>query len=89
MCDGDAVSWDCVAYGPDGAKVGALCFVAGHGERRCESRSECAETVGREQQRVFRRINEMAAHGDEVGMILAEEFTRPDQLLNGDDGEGV
>jgi hypothetical protein len=35
-----------------------------------------------ERRRVFGRINEMAADGDEIAQGLAEYFTSPDMLLN-------
>jgi len=40
-----------------------------------------------ERQRVFGRIHELAAAGDEVSAFLAEEFTDPEQLLGGSKGE--
>jgi hypothetical protein len=82
--------WSCEAYGPDGAEVGALCFVAEPGQRACADASECARTMAPERQRLFGRMQEMAAAGDETGVYLAGEFTSPDQLLGGaGDGHGA
>lgn len=36
-----------------------------------------------QRQRVFHRINELAAHGDDDAAYLAGEFTHPEQLLGG------
>ncbi|WP_431935847.1 hypothetical protein [Micromonospora sp. RP3T] len=82
-------TWDCEAYGPEGTRIGALCFLAGElGERVCRSPGECAEQAGSERRRVFRRINELAAAGRADFVYLVEEFARPDQLLGGPgDGE--
>ena len=82
--------WDCDAYGPDLREHGALCFVSGElGKRVCDSRDECRETMAAERQRVFRRINELAAHGHPDMADLAETFTDPQQILGGGDaGEG-
>jgi hypothetical protein len=43
--------------------------------------------VAGERRRVFRRINELAASGDEAGGYLAGEFARPEQLLGGFEGD--
>jgi hypothetical protein len=75
--------WDCEAYGPEGIDVGALCFLAEQGERACVSRVMCRLVVTGERQRMFSRIQELAAQGDETGTYLAGEFTSPDQLLGG------
>jgi hypothetical protein len=40
-----------------------------------------------ERPRVFRRINELPASGDETFGDLAGEFARPDQLLEGSEHE--
>lgn len=79
-------NFDCQAYGPEGAGFGALCFVAGQpGQRVCADADECARTMAAARKRVFRRISERAAQGDEVAACLAAEFTSPDQLLGGSD----
>lgn len=82
-----AAAWDCEAYGAEGTKIGALCFVSGElGDRVCRTAGECSDQMGSERQRVFRRINELAAAGDPVGAHLAEAFTSPDEILGGDEG---
>jgi hypothetical protein len=80
--------WPCEAYGPDGLAVGARCFVAGElGRRVCGSAADCAEVMGAERRRVFRRLQELAAAGDPVAVELAEAFGTPDGLLGGDDAD--
>lgn len=83
--------WDCEAYGPDAAAAGALCFVSGElGKRVCAGLDECRRMMAVERQRVFRRINELAASDDETGdwAYLAGEFARPEQLLGGSGESG-
>lgn len=78
----------CEAYGPEAASVGAVCFFgAGNWVRVCDTAQECHERMAGERRRVFRRINEMAAAGDETGEFLSEEFTSPEQLLGGADDD--
>lgn len=84
-----AGGWDCEAYGPEGVKVGALCFLSGElGERVCRTAAECSDQMGGERRRVFGVIQERAAAGDPDFEYLAQEFTSPDQLLGGGAGEG-
>jgi hypothetical protein len=78
--------WDCEAYGPEAREVGALCFFSGApGKRVCDGPPECAAAMAAERQRVFRRIREQAAQGDETMAYLEQEFTRPEQILGGGD----
>ena len=85
MAAGD---WSCEAYGDDGRAVGALCFRAADlGVRVCGSPGECAGVMAAERQRVFRRLNELAASGDPIAADLAEDFPGPGHLLGGPDGE--
>lgn len=81
-------TWACEAYGPDGVEFGALCFVAEPGKRDCADRETCARTLAVERRRVYRRIQEVAADGDEVGAHLERAFTHPDQLLGGPETAG-
>ena len=76
--------WVCEAYGPEGVEVGAVCFFGPnpHG-RDCTTEQQCRTRLTAERQRVFARINEMAAQGDPVGLDLAAEITHPEQLLGG------
>ena len=79
--------WDCEAYGSGmPAEIGARCFVAPAHERTCASRDECGRTVQAHRQRMFHRMNELAAAGDQVGTYLADQITSPDQIFNGDAG---
>lgn len=83
--------WACEAYGPEIADIGAVCFRSGElGKRVCADLDDCHRSMRGQRQQVFRRINELAARGNEVAEYLAGEFTRPEQLLGGgqDDGEG-
>jgi hypothetical protein len=77
--------FDCTAYGPEGRDLGALCFFSGElGSRACADLAECRERMAAERQRVFARIQELAADGDETGIYLAEQFTSPEDLLGGE-----
>ena len=85
-----ADDWACEAYGPEIADIGAVCFRSGElGKRVCADLDECRRSMRDQRQRVFRRINELAARGHEDAEYLAGEFTRPEQLLGGgqDDGQ--
>lgn len=79
--------WDCEAYGPD--LPGEMCFF--EATSRCGTEGECRDRMAGERQRVFRRIQELGAHGDPVWADLSEDFANPDELLNADrpDGPGV
>lgn len=80
--------WDCEAYGPEAGALGARCFVAGgFGVRVCLTREICTLTMARSRRRLFQRIQELAAQGDETAAYLAEEFTGPEQLLGGSETE--
>jgi hypothetical protein len=79
-----STGFECTAYGPEGRESGAVCFFGGElQERSCASLDECASRMAAERQRVFARIQELAADGDEVGVYLAGEFTSPEDLLGG------
>jgi hypothetical protein len=81
--------WPCEAYGPEGAEAGARCFVAGGlGERVCLTREICTLTMARSRRRLWQRIQELAAQGDETAVYLALEFTGPEQLLGGSEDAG-
>jgi hypothetical protein len=84
----EGADWWCEAYGtpPDGVPPATWprCFMSST-EARCSSREACAAGMAAERRRVFQRIQELAAGGDETGRFLAETFTNPDQLLNADD----
>lgn len=71
------VKWTCTAYGP---AFPGLCFFSE--VRPCEAEAECAPRMAGERVRVFDRIRELDAAGDDLGHFLAGEFTHPDQLLN-------
>jgi hypothetical protein len=76
--------WACEAYGPEGAEAGARCFVVGGlGERVCLTREICTLTMARSRRRLWQRIQELAAQGDETAVYLAGEFTSPEDLLGG------
>lgn len=76
----------CEAYGPELAElteIGDLCFFAEARGRGCTDADECHRLMAPRRQQLLQRINEMAAHGDEAGVYLAEQFTHPEQLLGG------
>ena len=78
------MTWSCDAYGPEGAAVGAVCFLtAGVGGHKCPTLETCTALMRAERQRVFSRINELAAAGDDVFQELAEEFPTPDTVFGG------
>ena len=81
-------SWACEAYGAEGREVGALCFVSQPWARVCRDRAECSATMAAERRRVFRRINELAAAGEDGFADLSDEITTPGELLNGGDEDG-
>ena len=76
--------WDCPAYGPEGASIGALCFIARQlGERECLTEQTCHQVMAAERERVFARIQQQAAAGDGTAQYLLTQFTSPGQLLGG------
>src|SRR4029450_10900504 len=81
--------WACEAYGAEGLAIGARCFGAGEGhERVCPTRDTCHAVMTGERQRVFRRLNELAAAGDVVMGDLAEFVGSPETLLVADLANG-
>lgn len=80
--------WWCEAYGPPDAGVSAeawpRCFRSAEvGERVCSTAEVCSVEMAGERRRVFDRLQQLAAEGDEIGMMLAADFTSPDELLGG------
>jgi hypothetical protein len=86
MPDGEVPDWDCEAYGPEGREIDALCFFAAPGARTCDSPAACASRMTAERRRVWDLIQAGAAAGKPDMVYLAEEFSGPEQLLNGDPG---
>jgi hypothetical protein len=80
------LGWDCEGYGPP-ADTGALCFFADLGKRECASPAVCHSRMTAERQRMFDRIQEQAAAGDQTAIFLASVFTDPGQLLGGGAGD--
>ena len=80
-----SADWDCEAYGPEPREIGALCFFADLNERVCSSPEECHTKMAAERQRVFRRISELSAAGDPTAAYLEGEFSKPDQMLGGEE----
>lgn len=79
--------FDCEAYGPEIAHVGAVCFISGElGKRVCASPDACHESMTAQRQRVYSRISELAAQGNPDFEYLADAFGSPDQILGGRDG---
>lgn len=80
--------WDCEAYGPDGREFGAWCFIADQFVRTCASQPECHAVTAGARQQMFQRIQALAASGDPVWVLVAKDFTSPDQIFGGgDDGQ--
>jgi len=79
--------WYCQAYGPEPAKIGALCFLARElGQRVCGSPDECKAVMTAERQRIYRRVNELAACSDDPTWAdLAETFGTPERILGGEE----
>jgi hypothetical protein len=76
--------WPCEAYGEEGLAFGALCFVSGEEhKRRCESPDECLLEMTGARVRVWTRIRQQAAAGDDTAKYLAEQFPTPWTLLGG------
>lgn len=81
-------AFDCDAYGREGREFGAVCFFGGElQERACADAAECRQRMAGERQRVFARIQELAADGDETGIYLADQFASPEDLLGGSEDE--
>lgn len=81
-----AGAFTCEAYGPEIAEIGAVCFFSGDlGKRICSDQDECRWLMAAERRRVFRRMSELAASGDEAAAYLEQEFSSPDQILGGED----
>lgn len=78
-------TWACTAYGPDGLRVGALCFVADKDQRRCPSRADCERVMHDERRRLYRRLQIAAAAGDELWASVLADIDGPDELLGGAD----
>lgn len=73
--------WACEYYGPEGAAIGAVCFVAA-ASGACASLDECHEAMTAVRRNIYRKISELAATGDPVGVDLAEAFPDPERILN-------
>jgi hypothetical protein len=83
-------TWDCVAWGEKGREIGVLCFVGGEQgrQRRCPDLETCKAVMTGERQRVYARIQELAASGiDPFWEEFAEHFPSPDGLLYGESEE--
>jgi len=76
--------WPCAAYGTEGLRYGAHCFVAGAPfTRRCLTREVCEATMAEERQQLFDRMTKRAAAGDELAREVLADVTGPEQLLGG------
>lgn len=80
MPTGNHQEWQCAAYGEDGPND---CFVGL--DDRCTSREECEARMTGVRQRVYRGLQERAAHGDPDMVRLAEDYTSPNDILSGRD----
>lgn len=75
--------WDCEAYGPEGTGIGVICFFADPGRRTCSDPVDCHARMAVERRRVYSRIHDLAADGNEACVYLASVFTDPEQILGG------
>jgi hypothetical protein len=82
MSDSPKRDWCCSAYGPE---VPVACFF--EAQSACASLDECHRRMKAERQRVFHRINELAAGGDPFWANLEQEFPSPSGLLNADESD--
>lgn len=80
MPTGNHQDWHCAAYSADGPND---CFVGL--DAPCTSRQQCETRMAGVRQRVYRGIQERAAHGDPDMVRLAEDYTAPDDILTGPD----
>lgn len=77
--------WLCEAYTPEAHDEGAWCFLVSGSlhTRVCGTADVCSARLTYERQRVFQRINELAAATDCPQMAyLANKITSPLDLLN-------
>lgn len=78
------MTWPCEAYGEDSIAVGALCFFSSESHHRvCDIPETCNFNMNVERRRLWRRLNELAAQGDELGIEMVASFTGPEELLGG------
>lgn len=80
MTSGTEQDWKCAAYGEDGPPG---CFVGF--DDPCHTRQQCETRVSKVRQRVYRGIQERAAHGDPTMARLAGDYTTPDDILPNSD----
>jgi hypothetical protein len=78
-----ADEWECDAYGPGGAAIGARCHIAERYKRACPTIEVCVTVMHFKRRELWRIIQGEAAAGRPDFMDLAEIFTDPDMLLGG------
>jgi hypothetical protein len=76
------VQWDCEAYGPEGAEVGAYCFFSTH-SRLCASQTVCHDRMVHERHDVWRAMVAAAQKGDPYALDLVATFDGPNDILGG------
>lgn len=81
-------AWPCEAYGADGLAAGLWCFFGGEVSTWRDSGTEavCHARMTGERVRVFDRLREMAAAGDDIAIAVLAEINSPAELLGGDNG---
>lgn len=85
LVDNPGITWPCEAYGEAGLAHGALCFSAGGiNERRCTSPDECFLEMTGARIRLWSRIRQLAAAGDDMATYLEGAIRSPWGLLGGD-----
>jgi hypothetical protein len=70
--------FQCEAYAPEPIPD---CFFEAQG--RCQNQLHCHARMNQERKRVYRRISELAAAGDQTMAFLLSTINGPDDLLNG------
>ena len=79
----NAREWHCAAYGAelDELMGRPMCFVDNGQGLACTSSRQCSVRMHRERRRLWARILELAAGGDETSKYLLTEFAGPEELL--------
>ena len=79
--------WACEAYGRSALQYGMLCFFAATDARTCATHAQCHAMMNMERERVWRRLHELAAAGDEDWADVLGDLDGPQDLLRASDAE--
>src|SRR5664279_294872 len=77
-----AAAWPCEAYGPEGMAAGFWCFFSGEVSswRDCGTEAVCHARMTGERVRVFDRLRQLAAAGDDIAIAVLAEINSPADL---------